>query len=84
MYSGADLEDRSLVALKFFRKGSEYEGALQRERYILEQFTESQQNLVTCYAYLTYRGLHCLVMELLDLNIRQVRKTTTCILISGN
>ena len=79
MYSGSDLGDDSLVALKFFRRGSEYEGAVQRERYILEHFTEPQHyNLVTCHAYLTYRGLHCLVMELLDINIRQVSKTITC------
>ena len=29
-------------------------------------------NLVTCIAYLSYRGLHCMVLELLDSNIRQV------------
>ena len=62
-----------MVALKFFRRGPNYEGAVQRERYILDTFHEPQHNIVSCYAYLTYRGLHCLVLELLDVNIRQVK-----------
>ena len=33
---------------------------------------DPQHNIVTCLAYINYRGLHCLVMELLHLNIRQV------------
>jgi len=72
VYSGSDVQDGSMVALKFFRRGSNYEGAVQRERYILERFNEPEHNLVACYAYLTYRGMHCLVLELLDVNIRQV------------
>ena len=61
-----------MVALKFFRRGSNYEGAVQRERYILDTFQDPQHNVVSCYAYLEYRGMHCLVLELLDINIRQV------------
>ena len=73
VYSGSAVRDGSMVALKFFRRGSDYEGAVQRERYILDTFKDPQHNMVSCYAYLTYRGMHCLVLELLDVNIRQVR-----------
>ena len=100
------MRDGTLVALKFFRPGATYEGAVQRERYILDTFlkvsivttvTENmlfealttlyphltliggdclkfqpEHNLVTCLAHLEYRGLHCIVLQLLDTNIRQV------------
>ena len=72
VYSGSAVRDGSLVALKFFRRGSDYEGAVQRERYILDTMQHPSNNVVSCYAYLTYRGMHCLVLELLDVNIRQV------------
>ena len=75
VYSASNIQDGSMVALKFFRPGRTYEGAFQRERYILDRFSESQNNMVTCYAYLNYRGLHCFVLELLDTNIRQVLPT---------
>ena len=32
------VRDGTLVALKFFRPGATYEGAVQRERYILDTF----------------------------------------------
>jgi len=72
VYSGSAVRDGSMVALKFFRRGSNYEGAVQRERYILDTFQDPKHNVVSCYAYLTYRGMHCLVLELLDVNIRQI------------
>jgi len=72
VYSGSAVRDGSLVALKFFRRGPNYEGAVQRERYILDTFQDPRNNVVSCYAYLTYRGMHCLVLELLDVNIRQI------------
>ena len=75
VYSGVSVFDGSPVALKFYRQGPFYEGALQRERFVLDRFSDPQHNLVTCLAYINYRGLHCLVMELLHLNIRQVRVT---------
>ena len=62
------------MALKFFKRGAEYEGALQRERYVLERLSAPHHNLVSCVAHINYRGAHCLVMELLHLNIRQVSK----------
>ena len=34
------VRDGTLVALKFFRPGSTYEGAVQRERYILDTFVQ--------------------------------------------
>ena len=72
VYSGVSVFDGSPVALKFFKRGSQYEGALQRERYVLERLSSPQHNLVNCVAHINYRGAHCLVMEQLDLNIRQV------------
>lgn len=73
VYSGVSVFDGSPVALKFFKRGSEYDSALRRERYVLERLSAPHHNLVECAAQITYRGAHCLVMELLDLNIRQVR-----------
>ena len=73
VYSGVSVFDGSPVALKFYKPGPDYEGALQRERFVMDRFSDPQHNLVTCLAYINYRGLHCLVMELLHLNIRQVR-----------
>ena len=35
--------------------------------------SQPEENLVTCLAHLEYRGLHCIVLQLLDTNIRQVR-----------
>ena len=75
VYSGVSVFDGSPVALKFYKPGPDYEGAVERERFVLDRFTDPQHNLVTCLAYINYRGLHCLVMELLHLNIRQVRVT---------
>ena len=46
--------------------------ALRRERRVLERLSAPHHNLVECVAQINYRGAHCLVMELLDLNIRQV------------
>ena len=80
VYSGVSVFDGSPVALKFFKRGSEYDSALRRERYVLERLSAPHHNLVECAAQITYRGAHCLVMELLDLNIRQVKifKPDTC------
>lgn len=72
VYSGSNARDGSLVALKFFRQGSDYEGAIQRERYVLDTFSGPHHNIVHCYACLTYHGLHCLVLELLGDDIDQV------------
>ena len=77
VYSGVSVFDGSPVALKFYKPGPDYEGALQRERFVMDRFSDPQHNLVTCLAYINYRGLHCLVMELLHLNIRQVRLHVT-------
>ena len=79
VYSGSAVRDGSLVALKIFKHGENYEGALQREQYVLDAFKGTQHNVVQCYGYLMYRGYHCLVLELLDTNIRQVcMKTRIC------
>ena len=72
VYSGVSVFDGSPVALKFYKQGTDYEAALRRERFVLDRFSDPQHNLVTFLAYINYRGLHCLVMELLHLNIRQV------------
>ena len=41
------MRDGTLVALKFFRPGSTYDGAIQRERYILDTFVQVQANIAS-------------------------------------
>ena len=41
------MRDGTLVALKFFRPGSTYDGAIQRERYILDTFVQVQANMAS-------------------------------------
>lgn len=72
VYSAHSVRDSSRVAIKFFKRGSSYEGALQREQYILEMFKDPVHKLVTSFGFYDYKGLHCQVMELLHCNIRQV------------
>lgn len=45
VYSAKTLRDNSKVALKVFKKGSSYDGAVQREQYILDLFNESKHNI---------------------------------------
>ncbi|TRY62784.1 hypothetical protein TCAL_00388 [Tigriopus californicus] len=72
VYSAHSVRDNSRVAIKFFKRGSSYEGALQREQYILEMFKDPAHKLVTSFGFHDFKGLHCQVMELLHCNIRQV------------
>lgn len=60
------------MALKVFKKGPTYDGAVQREQYILELFNDPKHNIALCYGHFLYKGLHCQVMELLECNIRSV------------
>ena len=78
VYKAVAVRDTSLVALKCFRRGPSYEGAVQRESFILERMAGTAANIVTCYAVLTYRGYTFFVLELLQDNIRQVRGITGC------
>ena len=66
------MRDGTVVALKCFRQGSNYDGAIQRENYILTTFSQAGNNIVTCHATISYRGLTFFVLELLQDNIRQV------------
>lgn len=45
VYSAKTLRDNAKVALKVFKKGSSYDGAVQREQYILDLFNESKHNI---------------------------------------
>lgn len=72
MYSAHSVRDNSKVALKAYKKGSTYQGALQRELYILELLKEPQHNVVTCFGHFTFKGVHLQVMELMESNVRQI------------
>jgi len=54
------------------KKGPTYDGAVQREQYILELFNDPKHNIALCYGHFLYKGLRCQVMELLECNIRSV------------
>ena len=86
MYKAVAVRDDSLVALKCFHPGPGYDGAIDRERTILETFLDIQHNIVTCYAVLEFRGYTFFVLELLQDNVRQVTcnlvKVKTLIIIS--
>ena len=66
------VRDGSVVALKCFRQGSNYDGAIQRERFILDTYSHHGTNIVTSHATINYRGYTLFVLELLQDNVRQV------------
>ena len=72
VYKAVAVRDGTVVALKCFRQGSNYDGAIQRENYILTTLGQAGNNIVTCHATITYRGFTFFVLELLQDNIRQV------------
>jgi len=72
VYSATTIRDNSKVALKVFKKGPTYDGAVQREQYILDIFNDPKHNIVSMYGQFTYKGLHCQLLELLECNIRSV------------
>jgi len=72
VYKAVAVRDDSLVALKCFHPGPGYDGAIDRERTILETFLDIQHNIVTCYAVLEFRGYTFFVLELLQDNVRQL------------
>ncbi len=45
VYSAKSIRDGSKVALKVFKRGPTYEGAVQREQYILELFNDHKHNM---------------------------------------
>lgn len=45
VYSARTLRDGAKVALKVFKKGPTYDGAVQREQYILELFNDPKHNI---------------------------------------
>ena len=45
VYSARTLRDAAKVALKVFKKGPTYDGAVQREQYILELFSDPKHNI---------------------------------------
>ena len=57
VYSAKTLRDNAKVALKVFKKGSSYDGAVQREQYILDLFNESKHNIGKKYECLSLEPL---------------------------
>ena len=45
VYSATTIRDNSKVALKVFKKGPTYDGAVQREQYILDIFNDPKHNI---------------------------------------
>ena len=45
VYSAKTVRDNTKVALKVFKKGSTYEGAAQREQYILDLYSDPKHNI---------------------------------------
>ena len=45
VYSGHGIRDDAKVALKFYKRGRTYEGALQREQHILDVLKEPEHNI---------------------------------------
>ena len=56
VYSARTLRDNAKVALKVFKKGPTYEGAVQREQYILELFNDPKHNIGTSSGVLTEKN----------------------------
>ena len=72
VYKAVAVRDGSLVAIKCFRRGECYEGAVQRERFILEKYAQTRANIVTLYDTLEFKGYTFFVLELLQDNVRQI------------
>eukprot|EP00096_Caligus_rogercresseyi_P011551 TRINITY_DN4561_c0_g1_i1.p1 TRINITY_DN4561_c0_g1~~TRINITY_DN4561_c0_g1_i1.p1 ORF type:complete len:443 (-),score=116.70 TRINITY_DN4561_c0_g1_i1:64-1392(-) len=70
VYSAESIRDGVRVALKVYRKGSNYEGAFQREMSILERI--STPSIVQCVGVFFYKGFRIQVLELLESNVRQM------------
>ena len=64
--------DNAKVALKVYKRGPTYDGAIQREQYILDALADPKNNLVMCHGSFVFNGLHVQVMELLEYNVRQL------------
>lgn len=58
VYSAKTVRDNAKVALKVYKKGPTYEGAVQREQYILELFDDACHNMgeKVFYGILTFSG----------------------------
>jgi len=72
VFSGETINSAEPVALKFFRSGSIFTDAAEREGKILELMNSSSKTAVNFYAATKHKGMICYVFELLDLNIRQL------------
>ena len=47
MYSARSVRDGTKVALKVFKRGPNYDGAVQREQFILDAFQNPKHNIGT-------------------------------------
>ncbi|XP_071749496.1 serine/threonine-protein kinase Kist isoform X2 [Lepeophtheirus salmonis] len=72
VFSGEGIRDGSRVALKFYKKGTNYDGAFQREMTILEKYLCGTPNIVLCSGIFSYKGFRIQVLELLESNVRQI------------
>ncbi len=67
------MSDGSRAALKCYRRGRTYHGAVKREQHILDLLSrDPRANVVANHASFVFKGMHCQLMELLDANVRQV------------
>ena len=51
VYSAKTLRSGDKVALKVFKKGSAYDGAVQREQYVLDLFNDPKHNIGKTFFY---------------------------------
>ena len=72
VYLAKSIRDGTKVALKVYKRGPTYDGAIQREQYILDCLSDPKNNLVMCYGTFVFNGLNIQVMEMLEYNIRQL------------
>ena len=70
------VRDGTLVALKFFRPGSTYEGAIQRERYILDTFVQVMMMMMMM--------MMTMMMVMMSFGVVGVCSASTGALLGGN
>ena len=58
MYSARSVRDGTKVALKVFKRGPNYDGAVQREQFILDAFQNPKHNIGT-YCTSTFYSGYC-------------------------
>ena len=54
MYSARSVRDGTKVALKVFKRGPNYDGAVQREQFILDAYQNPKHNIGTYCTSISY------------------------------